>query len=205
MFKQMKHIDTAFRHIRGFSLLVILGCMVVAAFTVHKSFQATAESGNRIYLLVNGKAWEAFASNRQDNIPVEAKDHIKNFHDFFFTLDPDDQVIRNNITKALYLADASAEKEYENLKESGYYANIIAANISQRITVDSVRVDTNSYPYPFRCYATERIIRTTSTVTRSLVTAGYLRCVSRSDHNPHGFLIERWQILENQDIKVTHP
>jgi len=62
----------------------------------------------------------------------------------------------------------------------------------------------NTYPYHFRCYATQSIIRTTSTVTRSLITEGDLRNVSRSDNNPHGFLIERWNTIENKDLKIVN-
>jgi conjugative transposon TraK protein len=159
---------------------------------------------DKVYILANGRAIEAFSSGRKDNIPVEARDHIKNFHQYFFSLDPDDKVIQANITRALYLADASAKREYDNLKENGFYANIIAGNISQEITVDSIAVDVNQYPYHFRCYATQNIIRTTSTVARSLVTEGFLRNVGRSDNNPHGFLIERWATLENKDIKIQN-
>ena len=42
-------------------------------------------------------------------------------------------MIQSNITKALYLADGSAKRQYENLKENGYYSNIISGNISQQI------------------------------------------------------------------------
>ena len=119
------------------------------------------------------------------------------FHHWFFTLDPDDKVIQANVSKALNLADESAKKQYDNLRESSYYNNLISANISQEIEIDSIQLDVNQYPFEFRCYATQRLIRSTSTVTRKLITQGYLRNVSRSDNNPHGFLIQRWEILEN--------
>jgi conjugative transposon TraK protein len=158
----------------------------------------------RVYILANGKALEAFASDRKDNIAVEAKDHVKSFHQHFFTLDPDEKVIQSNITRALYLADASAKRAYDNLKENGYYSNIISGNISQQIIVDSVQIDINQNPYFFRCYATQKIIRSSSIVLRSLSTEGYLRNVSRSDNNSHGFLIERWTTVENRDIKTEN-
>lgn len=204
MFKQMKNIDTAFRHVRSFTLLVITGSILLCGFTLYKSYQLVGTVQSKIYILANGKALEAYASERKDNIPVEARDHVKTFHQYFFTLDPDDKVIQANITKALYLADASAKRAYDNLKESGFYTTIISGNISQRISVDSIQVDINQYPYYFRCYGTQDIIRTTSTVSRSLVTEGYLRNVSRSDNNPHGFLIERWATLDNRDIKTEN-
>ncbi|WP_448633406.1 conjugative transposon protein TraK [Pedobacter panaciterrae] len=123
----------------------------------------------------------------------------------FFSLSPDDKVIKEHITKSLYLADQSAKHAYDNLEEKGYYAGLIAGNISQSLQVDSVKIDTRSYPYPFRCYATQQIIRQTGQLRRTLITSGYLREVIRSDNNPHGFLIERWNTLENKDLKTTQP
>ena len=204
MFKQMKNIDSAFKYVRGFTLLVIVACVTLCGYALHKSFKLVSEIQSKIYILANGKAIEAFASERKDNIPVEARDHVKTFHNLFFTLDPDEKVIQANITKALYLADASAKRQYDNLKESGYYTNLISANISQLITVDSVMIDINQSPYYFRCYAIEKIIRATSVVTRSLLTEGWLRNVSRSDNNPHGFLIERWATIDNKDLKTEN-
>lgn len=202
MFQQLRNIDSAFKHIRLFSLVLIVSCMVMVCFTVYKSFQLINQAQQRIYILSNSKALEAWSAQRKDNIPVEARDHVRMFHHHFFTLDPDEKVIQANITRALYLADESAKRQYDNLKENRYYSNIISGNISQEINLDSIRIDTEMYPFYFRCHAHQKLIRTTSIVTRSLITEGYLRNVSRSDHNPHGFLIEKWNTLENKDIKT---
>lgn len=204
MFTKMKNIDTAFRHIRLFSIVVVICSVMLSCFIAYKSYELANNVQSKIYILANGKALEAYASDRKNNIPVEARDHVKTFHQYFFTLDPDEKVIKSNITKALYLADASAKRAYDNLKENGYYTNIISGNISQQIKVDSTEVDINQYPYYFSCYARQSIIRTTSIVSRSLVTEGYLRNVSRSDNNPHGFLIERWTTIDNRDIKTEN-
>lgn len=204
IFKKMQNIDTAFRHIRLFSVIVILTCMVVSGYALYTGQQIATHSQQRIYILANGKVLEAFASERKDNITVEAKDHVKSFHYWFFTLDPDDKVITTNITKALYLADRSAKDQYDNLKENNYYSNLISGNISQEISVDSVMVDINQYPFYFKCFARQKIIRPSAIVTRDLVTEGHLRNVSRSDNNSHGFLIEKWRILENKDIKTEN-
>lgn len=198
----MKNIDAAFRHVRFFCIALVVVCALLCGFMLCKTYQVVRESQQHIYILANGKALEAFSADRKDNIPVEARDHVKMFHHYFFSLDPDDKVIKSNIAKALYLADASAKVQYDNLRENGYYSNIISGNISQQIEVDSVRLNMDAYPYYFRCYAHERIIRPTSVVTRNLVTEGTLRNVARSDNNPHGFLIEKWAVLENKDQKV---
>lgn len=202
MFTKMKNIDTAFQYVRTFTLVIVIGSVLLSGFVIFKSYQLAAITQSKVYVLANGKALEAFASDRKDNIPVEARDHVKTFHTDFFTLDPDDKVIQANTAKALYLADGSAKRQYQDLKESGYYSAIITGNISQQIMVDSVALDMNQYPYYFRCYATQKIIRATSISFRSLITEGYLRNVSRSDNNPHGFLIEKWTMIENKDLKT---
>lgn len=204
MFTKAKNLETAFRHVRGFTMLVVLGCIGFCCFAIYKSYQLVDETQDKVYILASGKVLDAYASERNENIPAEARDHVATFHRYFFTLDPDDKVIQSNLVRALYLADVSAKAQYENLKESGYYASIISANISQQISIDTVEVTTEDYPYQFRCVASQRIIRSTSIVTRRLVTEGFLRSVSRSDNNPHGFLIERWTTLENKDINVQN-
>lgn len=204
MFKQAKNIDTAFRHIRLFSIAFLLGCVLLSVLITYKSYDLASTAQQRIYILANGKALEAYSADRKDNVPVEARDHVKMFHHYFFTLDPDDKVIAANITKALYLADGSAKQQYDNLKENGYYASLISGNISQEIKADSIHISTESYPYYFRYRGEQRIIRPTTIVTRSMITEGYLRNVARSDNNSHGFLIERWKTLENRDVDIQN-
>lgn len=202
MFTKTQDIDRAFRHIRLFCFALMICCTLAASVSVYLSYRWAEKASAKVYILASGKVLEASASERGENIAVEAKDHVKTFHQLFFTLAPDDKVITQNISKALYLADASAKKQYEDLRESGFYAGIISGNISQQIQIDSVTVDAASQPYAFSCHAVQRIIRPTSIVSRSLVTEGFLRTVGRSDNNPHGFLIERWRTVENKDIQI---
>jgi conjugative transposon TraK protein len=202
MFPKTKNIETSFRAMRMVSLVAIVGALCTVGLIFVWAGRQVAAAQQRIYILSAGRAFEAFASDRASNLAVEAKAHIENFHVLFFTLDPDEQFIAGQLKKALYLADGSAKRVDDNLKESGYYAGVISANISQRLTIDSVSIDMGSYPFYFHCYSTEKITRVTSIVTRDLVTEGWLREVNRSDNNPHGFLIERWSIVGNRDVKV---
>ena len=202
MFEKAKNLDIAFRSVRSLSVLIICGVLVLCGVIVIKSYEQSLATQGRMYVLAGDKVIEAFASERSENIAVEARDHVRTFHHWFFTLDPDEKVIQANLTRSLYMADASAKKQYDNLVETGYYSGIISGNISQAVTIDSVLVDTRGSPFLFRCYGSILITRPTSIVKRSLVTQGYLRSISRSDHNPHGFLIEKWETIENRDISV---
>src|SRR5664279_6353780 len=174
MFTKAKNIDTAFQHIRVFSLFFLAGCAALSSFILFKSLSVVQQSQQRIYILAGGQVLEAFAGNRKDNIPVEARDHISMFHHYFFSLDPDEKVINTNMNRALYLADGSAKKQYDNLKENGYYRSLISGNISQTIEIDTIDLNTRDYPYYFRLVAKEKLVRTTSITTRTLITEGYL-------------------------------
>jgi conjugative transposon TraK protein len=202
MFKKMKNIETAFQHIRTFSLVFLAANILIVCFTLYRFELRQGKGNDKVLILPSGKLISGELALRKTNIGAEARDHVRSFHQLFFTLDPDDKAIRENLTKALYLADGSARDEYENLQENGYYAGLVAGNISQRIKIDSVWVDPATEPYLFKCYATQLIIRSSSKTSRSLVTSGQLREVSASDNNPHGFLIEKWTTLVNTDLKT---
>jgi conjugative transposon TraK protein len=204
MFTKMKHLDQAFRYVRGFTLLIISGCLALCGFVLYKSYQLAALTQSKVYILANGKALEAFAADRKENVAVEAKDHIMLFHQYFFNLDPDDKSIHASLTKAMYLCDGSAKQQFQNLRENGYYASLIAGNISTRMEIDSIELNTTFYPYYFRLHARQTILRATSIVHRSLVTEGWLRNINRSESNTHGFLIERWRTMENNDLNIEN-
>lgn len=201
MFPKTKNIETSFRLIRLTCVVAMLGGFGFGCYAFYAASALIARSQQRVYILASGKVLEAMASDRRENLPVEARDHIRSFHELFFTMDPDEKVISGNVGRALYMADGSARRVYDNLKEAGYFDNLISANISVRVTIDSLMLDTMNMPFYFRLYGEETITRATSIVTRELLTEGYLRQVSRSDNNPHGFLIERWVILSNRDVK----
>jgi conjugative transposon TraK protein len=205
MFTHLKNIDTAFQHIKTFSIILIAANIFITCFVVYTNHKIVDKAQNRVHILYNGKVLEAVASDRKSNLPVEIRDHIKTFHEDFFNLSPDDKAIEANISKALYLADESAKRQYDNLKESGYFNNLISANISQQVMVDSTRLEGNQFPYTFTCYATEKLIRSSSTVTRKLITQGEVRDVQQqTDNNPHGFLIQHWQVLANRDTTIKN-
>ena len=117
----------------------------------------------------------ALSQDVQQNRPVEAREHIRRFHELFFSLSPDKSAIESNVQRALYLSDESAIGYYRNLQEKGYFNRMIAGNISQTLTVDSIRGNFDSYPYRMKAYCRQHIIRSSSVTERSLVTTCRLR------------------------------
>lgn len=203
MFKKLKNLETAFQHVRGFTITIVSAAFLAVCFMAYELKTESIALQSKVYILAGNSTWSAVAAEKSAYLPMQLRGHVRAFHEAFFTLDPDDKVIRRNLSRALNLADGSAKKVYDSLSVSGYYAGIMAGNISQRILVDSVQVDTKNSPYHFRCYATLRIIRATSQVSQSLITEGDLREVDRSDNNLLGFLIEHWNTIENKELSVT--
>ena len=144
----------------------------------------------------------ALSQDLSQNRPVEAKEHVRRFHELFFTLSPDKNAIESNINRALFLVDKSAFRYYKDMQEKGYYNRIVSGNINQAIYVDSIVCNFNSYPYKVQTYARQMIIRTSNVTERSLITRCDLLNSVRSDNNPHGFTMERFEIVENRDIKI---
>lgn len=203
-FKSLKNIETSFRQIRLFGIVVVSLCAVVSISAICMSLRFAEKQREKIYVLDNGKSLMlALSQDMNQNRPAEAREHVRRFHELFFTLSPDKSAIQHNIDRALILADKSAYNYYSDFVEKGYYNRIIAGNITQVVKVDSVVCDFNNYPYIAKTYAKEMIIRQSNVTERSLVTTCRLTNASRSDDNPNGFIIEGLTILENRDIQTV--
>ena len=203
-FKSLKNIETSFRQIRLFGIVMVSLCALVAIGSVVLSLNFAEKQRKKIYVLDNGKSLMlALSQDMEQNRPAEAREHVRRFHELFFNLSPDKSAIEHNINRALILSDKSAYNYYTDFSEKGYYNRIIAGNINQVVQVDSVVCDFNNYPYTAKTYARQMIIRESNVTKRTLVTTCRLSNVSRSDDNPNGFIIEGFNILENKDIITT--
>jgi len=137
-------------------------------------------------------------SSVDDNRPVEYKAHVDLFHNIFFTLTPDDKQIQYQMDRAMYLIDETGAQQYNNLKEKGYFNQILSSSAVLSIQTDSIFLDMGKKYFKF--YGRQTIERKSSTTVRSLVTEGYLKDIPRSTNNPHGILIMNWKTVENKDI-----
>ena len=202
-FKSLKNIETSFRQIRFFGIVFICLCAAITGYSVWNAYSFAEAQRQRIYVLDQGKSLMlALSQDMAQNRPVEAREHIRRFHELFFTLAPDKNAIEGNIRRALLLSDRTAFNYYRDLSEKGYYNRIISGNINQTIQVDSISCDFVNYPYRAVMYARQFIIRESNMTERSLITRCSLVNSVRSDNNPHGFTLEAFDVVENKDIRV---
>lgn len=204
-FKTLRNIENSFKQIRLFTMIFAVLCFAVVSVVVFKSYTFAEAQRQKIYVLDNGKSlMVALSQDMSINRPVEAREHVRRFHELFFTVAPDKNAIESNVKRAFYLADESAFNYYKDLSEKGYYNRIISGNIQQRIEVDSVVANFDSYPYQVKTFAKQYIIRSSNLTTRSLITNCSLVNSVRSDNNPQGFTIEKFNVAENKDVETVN-
>ena len=202
-FKTLRNIENSFRQIRLYAIVFAALCTGITGYAVWHSYRFAEQQRQKIYVLDNGKSLMlALAQDASINRPVEAREHVRRFHELFFTLAPDKNAIESNMKRAFNLADKSAFDYYKDLSEKGYYNRIISGNVQQRIEIDSVACNFETYPYAVRTYAKQFIIRSSNVTKRNLVTSCFLVNSVRSDNNPQGFNIEKFAVTENKDIEV---
>jgi conjugative transposon TraK protein len=202
-FKSLKNIETSFKQIRFFGIAFVCLCAGIVGYSLFSAYRFAELQRQKIYVLDGGKSLMlALSQDLSQNRPVEAREHVKRFHELFFTLSPDKNAIESNIRRALFLVDKSAFGYYRDLTEKGFYNRIISGNINQNLQVDSVSCNFDTYPYKAVTYARQLIIRESNITERSLVTRCNLINSVRSDNNPHGFTMENFEIVKNRDLRV---
>jgi len=202
-FKTLRNIENSFQQIRLYAVVFAILCIAVVGYAVWQSYRFAEDQRQKIYVLDNGKSLIlALSQDASINRPVEAREHVRRFHELFFTLAPDKHAIESNMKRAFNLADKSAFDYYKDLSEKGYYSRIISGNVQQRTEVDSVVCNFDRYPYEVKTYSKQFIIRSSNVTKRSLITSCYLVNSVRSDNNPQGFNMEKFFVLENKDLEV---
>ncbi|MBB5440647.1 conjugative transposon TraK protein [Pedobacter sp. AK017] len=165
------------------------------------AYQQVSSARKSIYVMdASSVPLLAKQTDVQLNRPAEYRAHINLFHTLFFSLTPDDKFIEYQMKRAMYLIDESGALQYENLKEKGFFNSVLSSSAVLTIRTDSIYVDpVRGF---FRYYGKQKIDRRSSTITRSLITEGYLKDMDRrSDNNPHAVLITRWKTVENKDLE----
>jgi hypothetical protein len=70
----------------------------------------------------------------------------------------------------------------------------------QEFREDSIHVNMKNMPYEAIIYGKVTITRSSSRLTKTLVTSCELVDVNRSDNNSNGFLMQNFTILENKKL-----
>ena len=93
-FKSLLNIETSFRQLRLYVLIFAGTCAVVTIPAVCLSYAFAERQREKIYVLDNGRSlMVALSQDLAQNRPVEAREHVRRFHELFFSLSPDKAAI----------------------------------------------------------------------------------------------------------------
>ncbi|HFK5512602.1 TPA: conjugative transposon protein TraK [Elizabethkingia anophelis] len=195
----VKNIEQKIKINKAVSIATILFAVFIVIAGFFFSFKLVQDSRKSIYVIDNGVPILVKQTDELLNRPVEYKSQVELFHRLFFTLAPDDKYIKENVeNKALYIIDESGKKEYANLREKGFYNQIISSNSMVTTQPDSIKVDLQKKKFIY--YGKEMINRKSSVIRRKLITEGNFDDIIRSPNNPHGVILKNWRILDNSEI-----
>ena len=195
----IKNLENKIKLVLTLCSLFLLGCIVISLGSIWTARGMVDDAQKKVYVLDSNVPILVNRSSMEETLDVEAKSHVEMFHQFFFTLAPDDKYIRYTMDKAMYLVDETGLAQYNALKEKGFYGNIMGTSAVFSIFCDSINF--NKEKMEFTYYGRQRIERRTSILIREIVTAGQLKRVPRTENNPHGLLIVNWRTLLNKDIE----
>ena len=100
-FKTLKNIESSFRHLRLFSMLFLGACTLISVAAVWTSYRFAEAQRQKIYVLDQGKSLIlALSQDMAQNRPVEAREHVRRFHELFFTLSPDREAIEGTVRES---------------------------------------------------------------------------------------------------------
>lgn len=173
---------------------------VVSLGAVALSLRLVRESHSTVYVVDRGSTLMATMASGTIQRDLEVEDHVRRFHQLLFNLAPSTESQSRNLEQALHMADRSAYDWWQDQSESGYYARLVSANISQEIQIDSVRFSMQQYPYPARLYGKVFLTRESNITAYDFVSECRLRDVPRSPSNPHGLMVERFSVKRYESL-----
>ena len=105
-FKSLKNIESSFRQIRLFGIVFLSLCAVITVWSVWSSYRFAEKQREKIYVLDNGKSLMlALSQDLSQNRPAEAREHVRRFHELFFTLSPEKSAIGSSPFRLLAMTE----------------------------------------------------------------------------------------------------
>lgn len=195
----IKNIESKIRLVTIAIISILVMSITICLAVIFFAYKQVALARQVVYVLESGIPKAAMQTDMHLNRPIEYHGHVEMFHQLFFTLTPDEKHIQQQMSKAFYLIDESGGREYNNLREKGFFNSILSSSAVSTLQTDSIIIDAKRSHFTY--YGKAKIARKTSILTRSLITEGYLTDIPRSENNPFGALINTWKTIENKNLK----
>lgn len=201
-FTALDSIDNVVKINKRVTLISIIALPVVVIAFICGIMGITARAGETMYVLQSEGVDAMRKTTVRENRGVEAEMHLRAFYSRMFDLDPSASAINRSTAQAMELGGDDIRRLVELYNETGFYNQLIQENISMRGEVDSVRVNTSSYPYRCEVWGKQTLRRySNSTIRTFCFTCQLENTKERTIENPHAFFISKINVTENREIK----
>lgn len=194
---QMETINASFRNLKIITIVSLSLAFACAACCVVYTFWKISQYNDRIYVVDNGSAFSAHGESMAVVREDEVRDQVIRFHELFFNMPPDQEMVRKNVNKALDFTDDTVYKYFNDLEESGFIKRLESTGSYQVLDVEQVDIDMSRMPYSVITKCMQYVIRKSSVTRNLLVTSCQLYEMPRSQKNVHGLQIRNFEVLEN--------
>ena len=184
-----------------YSCLILM--IAVFAIAIYFVVSAHERANNNAYVLHGGQRLPMVPiRDAKENLEILCEGHVQNFHELFFSLEPDLNLIKRNIEeKALFMVDWSGNRLYARLVEKKYFHDVAMRDYNYFVELDSIQIDYATYPFPFTFYGKQAIEKGKSTTYRNLVTKGHLKKAGITPNNLNGIKIIDFEVVDNSDLE----
>lgn len=90
----IKNLENKIKLVLTLCSLFLLGCIVISLGSIWTARGMVDDAQKKVYVLDSNVPILVNRSSMEETLDVEAKSHVEMFHQFFFTLAPDDKYIR---------------------------------------------------------------------------------------------------------------
>ncbi len=183
-------------------VIVCLGAMILYRDAMDK---ANAEKRNEVYVAVNGSIIKAqLEENFSQPLELAHKGFLGLFHNYFFSVEPNQQYIEKNKLKAMEMGDKSVDMLFRLLESKDYYSNLIAGDYSVIFDVEEsdIEIDYTKDLPQFTLKATVKTLRTNDVVVKKVVTVGKIVQKSYGFSNFTGFKVIDMEVLEFKELRT---
>jgi len=178
------------------AMLSTIVSSIISFKMYHKSLDGSFAIGK------NGEVIPLQWAQQKENLEVEALQHLRLFHTYFYDLDAIN--FENNIEKALWLGNSTVDAVYRQKKADGVYNRLMQYSLVQKVISIDSEIDLKTEPYPFKTTIVFQINRGSIIDSYELVTTGKLLHLEQRNFpkNTHGLLITDY--FENTLKKVDN-
>lgn len=182
------------------SKYIVIGCLSLTFLTVIGSMYLYKEAiikqkPNPLVMDKNGEIKQTRDIYNDGYEVLSKKAAVKKSHELFFRLEPDELLIKANIKESKYYADFQPLFEYYN--SQNYYSSIVQRNAIQYIKTDSIVFQGEEGRFYGKLYIKGQ---GGAYKESSLITQFNVEKREPTDHNLHGFYLDKIKIVENKEI-----